>query len=94
MTWDAALFPRPAEMQEDVASRGRKMVTIVDPHVKRDTSYYVHKEAQELGHYVRNKDGGEFDGWCWPGEGGTGVWGRGGVGGGGEGGVARALKGP
>jgi alpha 1,3-glucosidase len=76
MTWDAALFPRPAEMQEDVASRGRKMVTIVDPHVKRDTSYYVHKEAQELGHYVRNKDGGEFDGWCWPGEGGDrGVWG-------------------
>jgi alpha 1,3-glucosidase len=30
-----------------VASRGRKTVTIVDPHVKRDTSYYIHSEAQE-----------------------------------------------
>jgi hypothetical protein len=27
--------------QEDLASRGRKMVTIVDPHVKRDASYYI-----------------------------------------------------
>jgi len=67
MTWDQHLFPNPKAMQEDVASRGRKMVTIVDPHVKRDEGYYVHKEAQELKHYVKNKDGADFDGWCWPG---------------------------
>lgn len=54
-------------MQNDIASRGRKMVTIVDPHVKRDYSYYIHKEASDKKYYVRNKDGGEFDGWCWPG---------------------------
>jgi alpha-glucosidase (family GH31 glycosyl hydrolase) len=29
MTWDATAFPHPAEMQNDVASRGRKMVTMV-----------------------------------------------------------------
>ena len=28
-------------MQEDLASRGRKMVTIIDPHIKRDPGYYV-----------------------------------------------------
>lgn len=67
MTWDAHAFPHPAEMQNDIASRGRKMVTIVDPHVKRDYSYYIHKEASDKKYYVKNKDGSEFDGWCWPG---------------------------
>jgi len=69
MTWDARLFPSPERMQRDVASRGgRKMVTIVDPHVKRDPGYGLHKAASELGYYVRNSRGSEFDGWCWPGE--------------------------
>lgn len=44
------------------------MVTIVDPHVKRDHAYYVYKEAHEKKYFVRKSDGGEFDGWCWPGE--------------------------
>ena len=43
-------------------------VTIVDPHIKRDTGYAVHRDAQSRGVYVRDKSGsGEFDGWCWPG---------------------------
>lgn len=49
-------------MQEDVASRGRQMVTIVDPHVKRDHSYYIFSEAEQAGHYVKNKAGSDFDG--------------------------------
>lgn len=67
MTWDSRLFPNPINMQEDIASRGRKMVTIVDPHVKRDHGYYVYKEATEKKYFVRKPDGGEFDGWCWSG---------------------------
>lgn len=46
MTWDAAKFPTPRRMIEDVASVGRKMVTIVDPHVKRDDNYALHKEVR------------------------------------------------
>ncbi|GLI69804.1 hypothetical protein VaNZ11_014505 [Volvox africanus] len=67
LTWDSSLFPRPVEMQEDLASRGRQMVTIVDPHVKRDSSYYIFSEAETAGHFVKNKHGSDFDGWCWPG---------------------------
>mmetsp|Transcript_37728 Transcript_37728/g.84060 ORF Transcript_37728/g.84060 Transcript_37728/m.84060 type:complete len:895 (-) Transcript_37728:499-3183(-) len=67
LTWDSSVFPNPVAMQEDIASRGRKMVTIVDPHVKRDPSYYIFSEAEKAGHYVKNKGGGDFDGWCWPG---------------------------
>ena len=42
-TWDTAKFPNPIEMQNKLAAKGRKMVTIIDPHIKRDGSYYIHK---------------------------------------------------
>lgn len=66
-TWDRVLFPNPDEMQKKLAAKGRKMVTIVDPHIKRDSSYHIHKEASEKGHYVKDATGKDFDGWCWPG---------------------------
>jgi len=66
-TWDANLFPAPAAMQDKLAARGHKMVTIIDPHIKKDAGYWIHSEAQANGLYVRKADGGEYDGWCWPG---------------------------
>lgn len=66
-TWDKRVFPNPIEMQHNVSKHGRKMVTIVDPHLKRDDNYFIHKEATAKSLYVKNKDGGNFDGWCWPG---------------------------
>lgn len=67
MTWNSALFPTPVEMQNKIAAKGRKMVTIVDPHMKRDEGYPLHKEAQRLGYYIKDSSGNDFDGWCWPG---------------------------
>ena len=68
MTWDKGVFPTPERMIKDVASRGRKMVTIVDPHVKIDDGYPIYKEAKDKGFYVKKNDGTtDFDGWCWPG---------------------------
>jgi len=66
-TWDSVLFPHPEEMQKKLAAKGRKMVTIVDPHIKRDDSYFLHKEATQMGYYVKDSSGKDFDGWCWPG---------------------------
>lgn len=54
-------------MQEKLASQGRRMVTIIDPHIKRDDHYYIHKEATAKGLYVKNTEGKDYDGWCWPG---------------------------
>lgn len=67
-TWDKQLFPNPVEMQKNLSDLGRKMVTIVDPHIKRDDGYYIHKEATDKGLYIKDKTGGNFDGWCWPGQ--------------------------
>lgn len=66
-TWDNHKFPSPEEMIRNVSARGRKMVTIIDPHIKRDSSYFVHSDATANGYYVKDRDGNDFDGWCWPG---------------------------
>ncbi len=67
MTWDKAHFPDPKRMIDNVASKGRRMVTIVDPHLKRDSGYSVHDAASKQGHYIKDRNGNEYDGWCWPG---------------------------
>lgn len=66
-TWDPVLFPHPEEMQKKLAAKGRHMVTIVDPHVKRDESFHLHKEATQQGYYIKDASGNDYDGWCWPG---------------------------
>jgi len=67
-TWDKHLFPNPIPMQEKLKSQGRNMVTIIDPHIKRDNHYYIHKEATSKGLYIKDKTGEkDYDGWCWPG---------------------------
>ncbi|RDY08316.1 putative glucan 1,3-alpha-glucosidase, partial [Mucuna pruriens] len=66
-TWDRVLFPHPEDMQRKLASKGRHMVTIVDPHIKRDENFHLHKEASQKGYYVKDSSGNDFDGWCWPG---------------------------
>lgn len=66
-TWDKNFFPTPARMQDEVGEKGRKMVNIVDPHIKRDNNYYVHSEATTMGLYVKTKEGKDYEGWCWPG---------------------------
>ncbi|KAI5704843.1 hypothetical protein M8J75_009352 [Diaphorina citri] len=66
-TWDPTKFPTPTSMVSNLTSLGRKLVVIIDPHIKRDNGYFLHDDATEKGYYVKNKDGNDFEGWCWPG---------------------------
>ncbi|XP_047330100.1 probable glucan 1,3-alpha-glucosidase [Impatiens glandulifera] len=66
-TWDKLLFPNPEKMQNKLAGKGRHMVTIVDPHIKRDDSFPLHNEATKKGYYIKDSSSNDFDGWCWPG---------------------------
>lgn len=44
------------------------MVTIIDPHIKKDDNYPIYKDAKDLGLYVKKADGQtDFEGHCWPG---------------------------
>ncbi|XP_017888200.1 neutral alpha-glucosidase AB isoform X2 [Ceratina calcarata] len=66
-TWDERKFPNPIEMIHNLTAKGRKLVVIIDPHIKRDTGYFLHNDATKLGYYVKTKDGKDYEGWCWPG---------------------------
>ena len=54
-------------MISNLSAVGRKMVTIVDPHIRRDDEYYIYKQAVAEAHLVLNKGGAVYEGWCWPG---------------------------
>ncbi len=66
-TWDGRKFSDPLAMVQNLTAVGRKLVTIVDPHIKKDQSYWVHKDCTDLGLYVKDKEGKDYEGWCWPG---------------------------
>lgn len=66
-TWDPLTFPDPKGMEEQLDDSERKLVIIIDPHIKNKDDYDVSKEMNSKGLATRNKNGETYDGWCWPG---------------------------
>ncbi|XP_039761408.1 neutral alpha-glucosidase AB [Pararge aegeria] len=66
-TWDAEKFRHPTEMVSNLTAKGRKLVVIIDPHIKREAGYFVHEDCTAKDYYVKNKEGRDYEGWCWPG---------------------------
>lgn len=61
-TWDPYKFSKPLEMISNLTAVGRKLVVIVDPHTKRDDSYFLHNDLKANGYYVKNKEGNDYEG--------------------------------
>lgn len=61
-TWNPDTFSDPIEMQANLSSTNRKLVVIVDPHVKIDEDYWVYSEALKQGFFVNNSDGSVYEG--------------------------------
>jgi alpha 1,3-glucosidase len=71
-TWDYKKFSSPEKMIDRLASLGRKVVTIIDPHIKKDPGYSVYSKAKDLNlftstHVAEGSPFSEYEGWCWPG---------------------------
>ncbi|KPA78437.1 putative alpha glucosidase II subunit [Leptomonas pyrrhocoris] len=66
-TWDKYTFPDPKVLTTALASKGRKLVTVKDPHVKREGGFAMHEEASKGGYYVKDANGNDYEGECWPG---------------------------
>ncbi|KAH8909071.1 glycoside hydrolase family 31 protein [Coniochaeta sp. PMI_546] len=66
-TWDPNMFKDPISMGKHLDERGRKLVTIIDPHIKNEDGCHVVSELKSKDLAVKNKDGNIFEGWCWPG---------------------------
>jgi alpha-glucosidase len=65
-TWDHERFPDPARMISDLRAQGFHLVTIVDPHPKKEAGYRPYDEGLAGNHFVRNPDGSIFEGPVWP----------------------------
>ena len=66
-TWDPLNFPDPIGMQKQLDSHERKLVAIIDPHIKNEGGYHIVDELKSKDLAVHNKDGNIYEGWCWPG---------------------------
>ncbi|MBI1806327.1 MAG: DUF4968 domain-containing protein [Ignavibacteria bacterium] len=66
-TWDKQRFPDPKTMVSDLAKDGFKMVVIIDPGIKNDSSYWVYNQGLKGDHFMKYPDGRYFIGPVWPG---------------------------
>ncbi|EEH42703.1 glucan 1,3-alpha-glucosidase ROT2 [Paracoccidioides brasiliensis Pb18] len=66
-TWDPHTFPDPDGMQKQLDNSERKLVVIIDPHIKNEANYPIVDQLKSQGLAVKNKEGNIYDGWCWPG---------------------------
>ena len=66
-TWDPHTFPNSLDMQKQLDAHERKLVVIIDPHIKNEGDYPVVDALKSQDHGVKNKDNNLYEGWCWPG---------------------------
>ncbi|XP_015275543.1 PREDICTED: neutral alpha-glucosidase C [Gekko japonicus] len=66
-TWDKKKFCSPVRMQKALMKKKRKLVVIVDPHIKVDPQYAIYTQAEGKGYFVKDRTGKDFKGLCWPG---------------------------
>lgn len=67
MTWNDQ-YAHPEDLANTVSKNGRKLVAIVDPHIKKDLTYHVYQRGFENDVFIKTEDGSQdFEGQCWPG---------------------------
>jgi alpha-glucosidase len=65
-TWDPERFPDPAGLLRDLRKQGFRVVTIIDPHPKKESGYAPYDSGLAGGHFVRNPDGSVYEAPVWP----------------------------
>lgn len=55
-TWNSANFPTPEKMVASLSAKNRKLVNVVDPHIKKSDTFHVYTEVRDKGHFVKKID--------------------------------------
>ncbi|KAI9807196.1 MAG: hypothetical protein M1825_005914 [Sarcosagium campestre] len=66
-TWDHLTFGDSIATHKQLDGHDRKLVAIIDPHIKNEANYHIVDELKSKDLAVKNKDGNIYEGWCWPG---------------------------
>lgn len=67
-TFDNNKFPDFKNIMDDLKGMGIKVVTIIDPGVKKDKGYFVYDKGLKNNYYVKDKDGIPYVNEVWPGD--------------------------
>ena len=65
-TWDKTRFPDPGRLIADLRKQGFRVVTIVDPHPKKQAGYAPYDSGLAGGHFLKNPDGSVYEAPVWP----------------------------
>jgi len=66
-TWNKERFPDPKKLVSELHARGFKVISIIDPGVKADTSYKVYREGIAKDFFCKYGTGEVYFGRVWPG---------------------------
>ncbi|WP_456476414.1 glycoside hydrolase family 31 protein [Oceanithermus sp.] len=65
-TFSPRRFPDPPRLVRELAEKGVRVVTIVDPGVKKEEGYSVYESGRKLDAFVKNRREEELVGEVWP----------------------------
>ncbi len=60
LTWDRERFPELAALATELRGEGRRLISIVDPGIKRDPTYPVYRDGLEGEHFCTLPNGRAF----------------------------------
>lgn len=67
-TWDPVTFSNHIQLASNLSNKGRRLIAIIDPHIKKEDGYDVYDEGTAMDLWVKDPSGkNSYEGWCWPG---------------------------
>ncbi|WP_160675543.1 glycoside hydrolase family 31 protein [Clostridium sp. C8-1-8] len=66
-TWDKNRFPDEKKALDELKEDGFKIVTIIDPGVKKEKNYHIYEEGLKNDYFATDKDGITYVNKVWPG---------------------------
>lgn len=65
--WERGSFPEPEKLTGALDEQARKLVIIMDPHLKVSNDYFLYREARDNDLLVKDADGDVYEATCWSG---------------------------
>lgn len=66
-TFDKERFPDTKALSETLADKGIKLISIIDPGVKKDEDYFMYREGMEMDAFAHDAQGAVYENAVWPG---------------------------
>jgi alpha-glucosidase len=67
-TWDRSKFPNEKNALNELKEKGFKIVTIIDPGVKKEKDYSIYETGLKNNYFATDKDGVTYVNKVWPGD--------------------------